>query len=454
MSAFLRLIERRPELDIRLNMVGAVTPGLAVPVSLLAKRAKGRILLHGWLPDGQIRALIRRARATVFVSLAEGYGLPVAESLWYGKPCLCSGEGSMGEIARGGGCLTVNPGSLDEIEAGFETLATDAARYEELLGQIAARRMKTWKQYAGEIVEEFAALASGEPRASALAIDVDGPPEARHRGRRRALARDAIFLVAASDLSVPADFAAAGRRRLASIEALRSATIGIATETFSRTYCFSDRTFRFPAGAYAFSFEGEIEGELAVAFTGNSGRTKIGEASLDSFTRSVSIDLPEAVEKFEIVGMKTPGLKRLILRGAFAYLREHAPRTESEPFVGSTELQERPSAESSIPALEALYSNDDSRIQAVDDDGQDDAPALRSSRGKNACPRRCAACRRVDCVRQARRRGSRKTRFCSSGPIFTSSPASTIFVSTVPSTARFEYASQGISRRKRCAKSC
>ena len=159
MSAFLRLTERRPELDLRLNVVGLVAPDLAIPASLIAKRSRGRIVLHGRLPDRQIQALMKRARATVFVSLAEGYGLPVAESLWYGKPCLCSGEGSMGEIAQGGGCLTVNPGSLDDIESGFETLATDAARYDDLLREIGARQLKTWRLYAGDIVQELASFA-------------------------------------------------------------------------------------------------------------------------------------------------------------------------------------------------------------------------------------------------------------------------------------------------------
>ena len=66
------------------------------------------------------------------------------------------------EIARrGGGCLTVNPRNISEIEAGSETLATDSARYRELLRQIAARRMKTWKQYAADITDALVAVSSG-----------------------------------------------------------------------------------------------------------------------------------------------------------------------------------------------------------------------------------------------------------------------------------------------------
>ncbi len=161
MAAFQRLVEKRPDPRSSPNLVGWVAADLAVPASLIARRAKGRIVLHGRLPDRQVRDMAKRARATVFVSLAEGYGLPVAESLWHGKPCLCSSLGSIVEIARGGGCLTVNPRNISEIEAGFETLATNSARYRELLRQIAARRMKTWKQYAADITDALVAVSSG-----------------------------------------------------------------------------------------------------------------------------------------------------------------------------------------------------------------------------------------------------------------------------------------------------
>ncbi len=153
MAAFLKLIARRPDLDIRLNVVGSVAADSALAASLLAKRSNGRIVLHGFLPDDQVEAMAKRAHASVFVSLAEGFGVPVAESLWRGKPCLCSNEGSIAEIAAGGGCLTVDPHSLSEIEAGFETLATNSRRYEALLQEIASRRMRTWKDYADAFLQ-------------------------------------------------------------------------------------------------------------------------------------------------------------------------------------------------------------------------------------------------------------------------------------------------------------
>jgi glycosyltransferase involved in cell wall biosynthesis len=156
MKAFIRLTTRRPDLDLRFHVIGTVMPDCAAPASLIAKRSAGRIQLHGHVPDAELGRFRSRARASVFVSLAEGYGLPVAESMWCGIPCLCSNDGSIGELARAGGCLTVDPRSLDEIELGFEALATDAARYGGLLKEIARRRMKRWSDYAAAVISEIA----------------------------------------------------------------------------------------------------------------------------------------------------------------------------------------------------------------------------------------------------------------------------------------------------------
>jgi glycosyltransferase involved in cell wall biosynthesis len=49
-----------------------------------------RIVALNGLTDGQVAALYKACLFTAFPSLAEGYGLPVAESLQYGKLCISS----------------------------------------------------------------------------------------------------------------------------------------------------------------------------------------------------------------------------------------------------------------------------------------------------------------------------------------------------------------------------
>ena len=45
--------------------------------------------------DDELDALYKDASFTVFPSIEEGFGLPILESLWYAKPCICADFGAM-----------------------------------------------------------------------------------------------------------------------------------------------------------------------------------------------------------------------------------------------------------------------------------------------------------------------------------------------------------------------
>ncbi len=96
-------------------------------------RRRGRevtVLRH--VDDAALLAQYERAAFTVFPSIHEGYGLPVAESLALGVPVITTSYGSTAEIARDGGCLTVDPRDDDALVAAMRSLLTDPARLAEL----------------------------------------------------------------------------------------------------------------------------------------------------------------------------------------------------------------------------------------------------------------------------------------------------------------------------------
>ena len=51
--------------------------------------------------DRELRWLYRRCLFTLYPSHYEGWGLPVAESLIYGKHCICSNASSLPEVGGG-----------------------------------------------------------------------------------------------------------------------------------------------------------------------------------------------------------------------------------------------------------------------------------------------------------------------------------------------------------------
>lgn len=80
----------------------------------LAQRPDRRIRLYDYLERDKVVDLIRNAKATLFPSLYEGFGLPALESMAAGTAVIASGNASLREVVGDAGLL-VDPLSVDSI---------------------------------------------------------------------------------------------------------------------------------------------------------------------------------------------------------------------------------------------------------------------------------------------------------------------------------------------------
>ncbi len=121
------------------------------------RAAKNGIRLMEYLPTSMLKALVRGARATVFPSLYEGFGLPVLESMASGTAVLTSSGGALREVA-GDAAVTVDPFSVASIRDGFVRLDSDADLRAELegLGRIQAGQF-TPEAYQGRLQSAYKA---------------------------------------------------------------------------------------------------------------------------------------------------------------------------------------------------------------------------------------------------------------------------------------------------------
>jgi glycosyltransferase involved in cell wall biosynthesis len=144
-----------------LRLIGPERPetGHAAGLRLRALRAAGRPLRYdGVVGDAALNAAYAGCSFTVYPSLMEGFGLPVAESLVRGKPCICSGNGALGESARGGGCLALGSVDAAGLAEAMRLLLSDPATVGRLAGEARARTFKTPGDYAREIKAWMAGL--------------------------------------------------------------------------------------------------------------------------------------------------------------------------------------------------------------------------------------------------------------------------------------------------------
>lgn len=90
----------------------------------LAPHAAARIVRLEYAPLPLLVSLIRGAKAVLFPSLYEGFGLPVLESMLLGTPVLSSNTSSVPEVA-GDAAMLVNPYNSGEISAAVRALDGD-----------------------------------------------------------------------------------------------------------------------------------------------------------------------------------------------------------------------------------------------------------------------------------------------------------------------------------------
>jgi len=95
------------------------------------RRMAERVRRLEHLPRPLLARLIRGARAVLFPSIHEGFGLPVLEAMQLGTPVLTSSNGALAEIA-GDTAVLVDPYDVAAIAAGIRALDADAGLREHL----------------------------------------------------------------------------------------------------------------------------------------------------------------------------------------------------------------------------------------------------------------------------------------------------------------------------------
>ncbi|MGA3215458.1 MAG: glycosyltransferase family 1 protein [Acidimicrobiales bacterium] len=149
--------------DLELALAGGA--GWKSEAALLAiesARARGRIRRLGYVEDEDVPALIRRARAVVYPSLEEGFGLPALEALACGAPLVTTSGTSMAELA-GESALLVPAREPQLLAAAVETAVTGEpspeADHRRQLGLAIAARY-SWQACAEGHLEAYH-LAAG-----------------------------------------------------------------------------------------------------------------------------------------------------------------------------------------------------------------------------------------------------------------------------------------------------
>jgi glycosyltransferase involved in cell wall biosynthesis len=139
-------------IDVELDVVGLLLPHATAEQELLDAFAdEPRLRYRTHVSDDELRSILRKVRATIFVSKAEGFGIPPYESLYAGIPVICCDRGvpSLDLISRSGQVR------LDDTEPASIAQAVEALLDDEMARRVweeAARvSIPTWQSFADQI---------------------------------------------------------------------------------------------------------------------------------------------------------------------------------------------------------------------------------------------------------------------------------------------------------------
>jgi glycosyltransferase involved in cell wall biosynthesis len=120
----------------------------AIRAELESSPVRSRVVHLDYVERQRMAAVYAGARALLFPSWIEGFGLPILESLACGTPVVTSGRSAMSEVAGPAG-VYVDPESAHSIATGAASLLDDADHRARLaaLGRKRARRF-SWDEAA------------------------------------------------------------------------------------------------------------------------------------------------------------------------------------------------------------------------------------------------------------------------------------------------------------------
>lgn len=137
-------------------LVGVAPGSRELRAELERLRCTGHVRLSGGVPDAELVRVYRQARLVAFVSIAEGFGLPILEAFAAGVPLVAGNASCLPEVA-GDAATYVAPDDEADMARGLSEVWRDEALRRALIER-GARRLRdfSWQTTARQTLETYA----------------------------------------------------------------------------------------------------------------------------------------------------------------------------------------------------------------------------------------------------------------------------------------------------------
>jgi glycosyltransferase involved in cell wall biosynthesis len=153
-EAFAQLRSRHP--DLYLMIAGKKNKSHDTYLALAKKlKISDRVILTDWITDGQLKWAMQNARAYVYPSLSEGFGLPPLEAMLNGAPVVASNATCIPEVC-GDAARYFDPLEVQSMADAIDEVLTDKKLRAELVKRGQAQVKKySWQRMAKQTLAVY-----------------------------------------------------------------------------------------------------------------------------------------------------------------------------------------------------------------------------------------------------------------------------------------------------------
>lgn len=171
-KSFINFLKLPNNQDWMLHLVGNLDPKFRKQLTRFIND-NPNIKYRGMLSDEELVHEYINCAFTVFPSFQEGFGLPITESLSYGKPCVTSNYGAVAEIALDGGCIAIDMRNGKDLTFAMNQIANDESLRNRLIDEAKQLYKKTWGQYAQNVLESTSTSSRSDVQIIYVLFDSD-----------------------------------------------------------------------------------------------------------------------------------------------------------------------------------------------------------------------------------------------------------------------------------------
>ena len=156
-KAFAKFVDSHP--DYKLILAGKRGVGFNnIMRTVQENNLSEKVIMMGYVSEDEKNILMQNCKIFAFTSLYEGFGMPILDAFYFGKPVLTAHVSCLPEVAKDAACYC-DPYDVESIEMGLMKLVSDE-NYAKSLVEAGTERLKdfSWAKAAKMVLAVFESL--------------------------------------------------------------------------------------------------------------------------------------------------------------------------------------------------------------------------------------------------------------------------------------------------------